>query len=833
MIWVHTLTAEASESMEKLRNLRAQARWPELLKEAQKLQSRLEKSIQAAEKPESEAASAESVPSELRWANFFAFLAQRQLGNFDLALKELQKLNRKDDSLRELALLEMGHLWIAQKNWSAAKKILLELQDQQPNLRMSVQARLGLAQAHLKLGEDKMALALLQKLERQQRRQEMHPEILWLLAQSQKNLKSQVAFCQSLRKLYSQYPSFSEIQPWSLDLSRDLFLGQPTRCATSFEDRRSRIRNLQWAGLSEKARQELAILKTQVPKEEVFEMDRLQIHFLLHEGEVAEALEILRKYRDTHFQSPVFQSLFGLVAARLGDFQAAIGAYAKSHELAPRSKAARQNLFQSAFLSYQSRDYDGATRRFFDFVRTHPRSGLSRDAQWHLAWMSYLKGDFTSALKEFRVLLNKSPRKSANSDRIRYWTAMSHFRLQQYESARQSFQALVKSSPHSYYALASRARLQSMAPLMANLNGKWANKDSGKETSSLEEKGLGKFPGIEVLRSSLEEDGSLASEEAESEEALQSAVNSELAEGVESTTPGDSENLEAGSDAGPVVASRENETSESKSSFANPVLVRRFERARELMILGEPDWAKWELYEIERKTSNPQYLRTLMLEYEKVENFHRSSAIASNTFAGQRNQHGIDGIRYLWEIAFPRAYASYVGQASQRWGVPTELIWGIMRAESSYRKDAISPVGALGLMQVMPMTGLRVAQLMGDSKFEARQLLTPEKAIETGAFYLQRLSKNFAAHSSLIAAAYNAGPHRVKSWLASFGFLDQDEFIEHIPFIETRNYVKRVLANMGIYAHLYSKNTQGFSNLAEPLRVKIDANQVPTRESWD
>ncbi|MEI7974144.1 MAG: tetratricopeptide repeat protein [Bdellovibrio sp.] len=317
-VFLYALSTEASEPMEKLRNLRVQARWSDLLKEAQRLQSSMDKPKKASEPAAAESAFTETVPSELRWANFFAFLAQKHLGNIDLALKELQKLNRNEDSLRELALLEMGHLWLAQKNWSAAKKILLELQNQQPNLRMSVQARLGLAQAHLGLGENKAALALLQKLERQQKRQEMHPEILWLLAQSQKNIKSQVAFCQSLRKLYSQYPSFPEIQTWSLDLSKDLFLDQPTRCATNFEDRRSRIRSLQWAGLSEKARQELSILKIQTSKDEAFEMDRLQIHFLLHEGEVVEALEILRKYRDTHFHSPVFQSLFGLVAARLG-----------------------------------------------------------------------------------------------------------------------------------------------------------------------------------------------------------------------------------------------------------------------------------------------------------------------------------------------------------------------------------------------------------------------------------------------------------------------------------------------------------------------------------
>ena len=155
-----------------------------------------------------------------------------------------------------------------------------------------------------------------------------------------------------------------------------------------------------------------------------------------------------------------------------------------------------------------------------------------------------------------------------------------------------------------------------------------------------------------------------------------------------------------------------------------------------------------------------------------------------------------------------------------------------MRAESAYKKDVISPVGALGLMQVMPSTGGKVAEMLKDKDFEPRKLLQPEVAVRIGGKYLQRLSRKFEGNVPLIAAAYNAGPHRVKTWLSSFGGLDVDEFVEHIPFLETRNYVKKVVSNYQVYTLLYSKGKNGLTYLADALNVRIPVSVV-TKETWE
>ena len=104
--------------------------------------------------------------------------------------------------------------------------------------------------------------------------------------------------------------------------------------------------------------------------------------------------------------------------------------------------------------------------------------------------------------------------------------------------------------------------------------------------------------------------------------------------------------------------------------------------------------------------------------------------------------------------------------------------------------------------------------------------------MKIGAKYLKRLEKKFDSNIPLIAAAYNAGPHRVGSWLSTFGNLDMDEFVEHIPFLETRNYVKKVVSNFQVYSLLYSNKKDSLSYLAESLKVKMPA-QLVSKETWE
>lgn len=145
----------------------------------------------------------------------------------------------------------------------------------------------------------------------------------------------------------------------------------------------------------------------------------------------------------------------------------------------------------------------------------------------------------------------------------------------------------------------------------------------------------------------------------------------------------------------------------------------------------------------------------------------------------------------------------------------------------------MSPAGALGLMQIMPRTARRMTEKLGIKNFSSEQLLDPPLAIHIGTAYLKRLLGQFNQSAPLAAAAYNAGPHRVISWIRSFGSLQMDEFIEHIPFQETRNYVKKVVSNQQAYSHLYHIEQNSRPGLSLNLEVNIPDHIATSKESWD
>ena len=125
-----------------------------------------------------------------------------------------------------------------------------------------------------------------------------------------------------------------------------------------------------------------------------------------------------------------------------------------------------------------------------------------------------------------------------------------------------------------------------------------------------------------------------------------------------------------------------------------------------------------------------------------------------------------------------------------------------MREESGYRPKVISPVGARGLLQIMRETGTQLAGRAGRVDFDVDNLFDPGMNIELGSFYLGELSRRFPTQISASIASYNAGPHVVADWVEGDSGPD-DEWVESIPYTQTRSYVKRVLRSLQAYRLLY------------------------------
>lgn len=148
----------------------------------------------------------------------------------------------------------------------------------------------------------------------------------------------------------------------------------------------------------------------------------------------------------------------------------------------------------------------------------------------------------------------------------------------------------------------------------------------------------------------------------------------------------------------------------------------------------------------------------------------------------------------------PRAYADLVASAARKYGVDPNLLFAVMRVESIYNRRIISTAGAIGLMQIMPATGRRIASELGVEDFEASDLLDPRVNLEFSAWYLASLIKRFDGRLPLAIASYNGGPHNVRLWIRqSNPDIPLDAFLERIPFSQTHRYVRRVLTHYAAY----------------------------------
>lgn len=172
----------------------------------------------------------------------------------------------------------------------------------------------------------------------------------------------------------------------------------------------------------------------------------------------------------------------------------------------------------------------------------------------------------------------------------------------------------------------------------------------------------------------------------------------------------------------------------------------------------------------------------------------------------------------LWDFLeerFPLAWPAEFRQATEGKGIAQSYAMAITRQESAWNPQARSPVGASGLMQVMPATAKHTVQMSNIPGYvNSSQLFDPKTNITIGTSYLESVYQMFGRNRILSSAAYNAGPSRVNTWLGnSGGRIDAVAFVESIPFSETRRYVKNVLAYDVFYRHF----------LQQPAKVLTDA----------
>ena len=161
-----------------------------------------------------------------------------------------------------------------------------------------------------------------------------------------------------------------------------------------------------------------------------------------------------------------------------------------------------------------------------------------------------------------------------------------------------------------------------------------------------------------------------------------------------------------------------------------------------------------------------------------------------------------------WRILFPQSYWSDIKSSAERNGLDPYMVAALIRQETEFNPGAVSNKSAYGLMQLLPSVGRAMARQAGLSHFRTSELLNPATNIRLGTLYLKQTLDKFGGQPEYAFAAYNAGDDRVTDWQSIGNYHGMDEFVESIPFTETREYVEAILRNEQIYRELDKVDSQ-------------------------
>jgi soluble lytic murein transglycosylase len=236
-------------------------------------------------------------------------------------------------------------------------------------------------------------------------------------------------------------------------------------------------------------------------------------------------------------------------------------------------------------------------------------------------------------------------------------------------------------------------------------------------------------------------------------------------------------------------------------------------RARELFLVGLEGRGRSEWSEVLRYLNFADKMQAAILAHRW--GWH-SRAIAAAASVGE-----YDDLSLRYPLPYPDTFLEYAKDAS----ISPTWAYGVARSESLFMRDVRSSAGAVGLMQLMPATGKKVAQEIRLPYSGLDTLTNPQSNIRLGTVYLGQMAERYGGNQVLATAAYNAGPHRVDAWLPESGSIDARIWIENIPFNETRGYVRKVLTADAIFHWRMTGQMRRLSD--ELLLVQSDPKPQP------
>lgn len=231
-----------------------------------------------------------------------------------------------------------------------------------------------------------------------------------------------------------------------------------------------------------------------------------------------------------------------------------------------------------------------------------------------------------------------------------------------------------------------------------------------------------------------------------------------------------------------------------------------WERAQALREIALFEMAERELRAAHAITGSPRLLLEAARAALEAGRYWTGISLARRAYPGLEKRPVSEVPEDVWRTIYPEAYQDLIDRHAMKYELDPMLMRGLIRQESLFQFDAVSRAGAVGLMQILPRTGYQIAQQQR-LRYSRALLFQPDYNLQLGTFHLAELLRDFNWVEKALAA-YNAGRNRVVAWQAEREFTEPAEFVESIPFSETREYVQIVLRNAEVYRQLSGGNGQ-------------------------
>jgi soluble lytic murein transglycosylase len=409
-------------------------------------------------------------------------------------------------------------------------------------------------------------------------------------------------------------------------------------------------------------------------------------------------------------------------------------------QFGPASPWLEQALLSAGNMYLLKRDYDRAIDYFRELQQRFPKGGHASSAHWKAEWLSFRQGRTDEARKGFEDQIALYP-DSAEIPAALYWRA----RLAEEEGnpamARAFYQKLSDRFRNYYYAELGRQRLKVLPGLGPGLPKEGSPKDGWPQ---------GDAPHYPLL-----------------------------------------DHVSPLSTAGKITAADPPDDN------------LRVERARLLSNGALADMAVRELQAAASQEGGTWAPPAMARVYQDGGRYDRGIEIMKRATPNYFAVDIPDLPRPYWEALFPKAYWTDLRKYSVLNGLDPYLVASLVRQESEFNALALSRANAVGLMQLLPNTGKTVAKQVKLRGYSAPQLYTPAVNLELGTRYFKEMVDKYNGQFEYALAAYNAGTDRVGDWLGQGHYRDPQEFVESIPFTETREYVQAILRNANVYRQLY------------------------------